>query len=163
MCSPPLLSAGGVAVSGTADCPPPVMPSPPGPSGSVPRLVRSLAPVDAPWPSPPLAARLTPAGAASTWTYDAAGRETTRHWGAAAALTQSYDMAGRLTSQGLWRLLGHSAPSAPGGAPQPAYYDGQGRVVRSVTSTLSGQRRIFAYQWNAHDQLIGVTTPDGAI
>ena len=41
-------------------------------------------------------------------------------------------------------------------------YDGQGRVMRTLTRTLSGQRREWAYTWNGRDQLTGVVTPDGA-
>ena len=41
-------------------------------------------------------------------------------------------------------------------------YDDQGRVVRTVVRTLSGQNREWTYSWNARDQLVAVTTPDGA-
>ncbi|WP_051450308.1 RHS repeat-associated core domain-containing protein [Actinospica robiniae] len=41
-------------------------------------------------------------------------------------------------------------------------YDGQGRVVRTVVRTLSGQNREWTYSWNARDQLVAASTPDGA-
>ena len=41
-------------------------------------------------------------------------------------------------------------------------YDNQGRVIRTLKRTLSGQRREWAYSWNAHDQLTEVVTPDGS-
>lgn len=40
-------------------------------------------------------------------------------------------------------------------------YDDTGRLVRQTRRTLSGQRRIWTYEWNGHQQLTGVTTPDG--
>lgn len=41
-------------------------------------------------------------------------------------------------------------------------HDAQGRVVRATRRTLSGQTREWTYAWNADDQLVRVTTPDGA-
>ena len=41
-------------------------------------------------------------------------------------------------------------------------YDGQGRLIRALKRTLSGQRREWAYSWNVRDQLTEVVTPDGA-
>ncbi|MEU5545757.1 RHS repeat-associated core domain-containing protein [Streptomyces sioyaensis] len=38
-------------------------------------------------------------------------------------------------------------------------YDGQGRLVRTLVRTLSGQRREWHYTWNAEDQLVQVDTP----
>jgi RHS repeat-associated protein len=40
-------------------------------------------------------------------------------------------------------------------------YDAQGRVVRAIRHTLSGQRREWRYGWDAADRLTGVVTPDG--
>ncbi|NGY65997.1 type IV secretion protein Rhs [Lentzea sp. NEAU-D13] len=40
-------------------------------------------------------------------------------------------------------------------------YDAAGRVVREVRRTLSGQRRVREYEWNALNQLVAVTTPEG--
>src|SRR5205807_27770 len=42
-------------------------------------------------------------------------------------------------------------------------HDAQGRIVRTIRRTLSGQTREWTYAWNADDQLIRATTPDGAI
>ncbi|MFG2697223.1 RHS repeat-associated core domain-containing protein [Kitasatospora sp. NPDC048407] len=39
-------------------------------------------------------------------------------------------------------------------------YDDQGRLVRRLARTLSGQRREWRYTWNAEDQLVGLDTPD---
>ncbi|WP_051817856.1 DUF6531 domain-containing protein [Kitasatospora sp. NRRL B-11411] len=39
-------------------------------------------------------------------------------------------------------------------------YDEQGRLVRRLVRTLSGQRREWRYSWNAEDQLVGLATPD---
>lgn len=41
-------------------------------------------------------------------------------------------------------------------------YDAQGRLVRTVRKTLSGESKAWEYEWNALDQLISVTAPDGA-
>jgi RHS repeat-associated protein len=40
-------------------------------------------------------------------------------------------------------------------------YDTAGRVVREVRRTLSGGRRVREYEWNALNQLVAVTTPEG--
>ncbi|MGI5468593.1 RHS repeat-associated core domain-containing protein [Streptomyces sp. CA-132043] len=39
--------------------------------------------------------------------------------------------------------------------------DGEGRIVRTVRRTLSGQKRIRSYTWNSQNQLVGTVTPDG--
>jgi RHS repeat-associated protein len=39
-------------------------------------------------------------------------------------------------------------------------HDGQGRVVRTVQRTLSGQRRVWEFGWNDLNQLTSVTNPD---
>ncbi|GAA0691864.1 hypothetical protein GCM10010193_53030 [Kitasatospora atroaurantiaca] len=39
-------------------------------------------------------------------------------------------------------------------------YDDQGRLVRRLVRTLSGQRREWHYTWNAEDQLVRVDTPE---
>ncbi|HEU5158262.1 MAG TPA: DUF6531 domain-containing protein [Streptosporangiaceae bacterium] len=40
-------------------------------------------------------------------------------------------------------------------------HDAQGRLVRTVRRTLSGQTREWTYVWNADDQLVETTTPEG--
>ena len=40
-------------------------------------------------------------------------------------------------------------------------YDGQGRVSEVRQRTLSGQVLLSRYTWNAYDQLVAVSTPDG--
>ena len=42
-------------------------------------------------------------------------------------------------------------------------HDAQGRVVRTVRRTLSGQTREATFAWDADDRLIRATTPDGHI
>ncbi|WP_143765196.1 DUF6531 domain-containing protein [Catenulispora acidiphila] len=42
-------------------------------------------------------------------------------------------------------------------------YDAQGRTIRAVRRTLSGQRREWNYSWDSNDQLTQVTLPDGAV
>jgi RHS repeat-associated protein len=39
-------------------------------------------------------------------------------------------------------------------------YDDQGRLVRALSRTLSGQRREWQYSWDARDRLVRVDTPD---
>ena len=39
-------------------------------------------------------------------------------------------------------------------------HDAQGRVVRCVRHTLSGQTRTWTYEWDAYDRLTGITTPE---
>jgi RHS repeat-associated protein len=41
-------------------------------------------------------------------------------------------------------------------------YDGQGRVIRTVRRTLSGQAHTRSYTWDADDQLTAVTNDDGS-
>ena len=40
-------------------------------------------------------------------------------------------------------------------------YDAQGRMVKAVRRTLSGQQKVWAYMYNALDQLTEVTSPSG--
>lgn len=42
-------------------------------------------------------------------------------------------------------------------------HDAQGRIIRVLRRTLSGQTRETTYAWDAHDRLVRVITPDGAI
>jgi len=109
-------------------------------------------------------------GETRSYALDAVGRIT-----AVTALgwreDYAYDAVGNLT------LAAHSGrPEADAGgrrelagtlltrAGRVAYiYDGQGRVVRATSATLSGQKRIWAYEWNSLDQLTAVTTPDGTV
>ncbi|MGH6655489.1 MAG: DUF6531 domain-containing protein [Actinocrinis sp.] len=42
-------------------------------------------------------------------------------------------------------------------------YDGQGRVVRTIRRTLSGQTRQWTYAWDTDDRLTSATTPEGAV
>ncbi|MFD7767760.1 RHS repeat-associated core domain-containing protein [Streptomyces sp. NPDC059787] len=83
----------------------------------------------------------------------------------------AYDTAGRLVSA---RLPEDGASDSPVRsfaydgtrlvrAGRHAYsHDAQGRVVRRVLTTLSGKRRVWAYDWDAEDRLIRVVTPEGA-
>ncbi|MGK5534110.1 DUF6531 domain-containing protein [Streptomyces sp. URMC 129] len=40
-------------------------------------------------------------------------------------------------------------------------YDAQGRVIRRSRRLLSGGSKVWNYEWDAHDRLIAVITPDG--
>jgi RHS repeat-associated protein len=40
-------------------------------------------------------------------------------------------------------------------------HDGQGRVVARRYQTVSGQRRVWYYTWDAFDRMVGVLAPDG--
>ncbi|MBA8926850.1 RHS repeat-associated protein [Kutzneria viridogrisea] len=42
-------------------------------------------------------------------------------------------------------------------------HDPQGRLVTRQVRTLSGQQRVWRYQWNSQDRLVGLTTPDGIV
>lgn len=50
------------------------------------------------------------------------------------------------------------------GAGRTTYtHDAHGRVTEMRRRTLSGQTRVWRYTWNADDQLVSVTTPDGHV
>ncbi|MDH6580654.1 DUF6531 domain-containing protein [Kitasatospora sp. MAP5-34] len=42
-------------------------------------------------------------------------------------------------------------------------HDGQGRVVRSVRRTISGQEKESRYSWDAEDRLVEALTPEGTV
>jgi RHS repeat-associated protein len=89
---------------------------------------------------------VTAAGWTEEYTYDELGNLTAAQPGAPA------DTAGPRTLDGfLLRGAGRSSYE----------YDAQGRLTREVRRTLSGQRRIWTYQWNGRNQLTGASTPDG--
>lgn len=101
--------------------------------------------------------QLTPAGRvtgvdATTWReryqYDLAGNVV------AAAPGIEHDAAGTVEFDG----------ARPRSAGRVGYeYDAQGRLVRVVRRTLSGQRHVWAYTWNAHNRLVEVVTPEGHV
>ncbi|MFE1247707.1 RHS repeat-associated core domain-containing protein [Streptomyces sp. NPDC058735] len=85
-----------------------------------------------------------------SYAYDSGGRLISSHRdqgaGAGGELPQRYEYSGnRLTRAGRINYT----------------YDAQGRVVRRTRRTLSGQRKSWAYTWNAEDRLTGLVTPDG--
>ena len=89
---------------------------------------------------------ITAAGWTEQYTYDELGNLTATQPGTPA------DTAGPRALDGfLLRGAGRSSYE----------YDAQGRLVREVRRTLSGQRRIWTYQWDGRSQLTGATTPDG--
>ncbi|HEX7309408.1 RHS repeat-associated core domain-containing protein [Lentzea sp.] len=78
--------------------------------------------------------------------YDPAGNIT------AAAWLPGGDTEGqREFDRGLLRAAGRTSFT----------YDGQGRVSEVRRRTLSGQTLLWRYRWNAFDQLVEVSTPDG--
>ena len=94
------------------------------------------------------AGRVTTVSAA-TWTeryaYDALGNLATADPGAPS------DAAGPRVVEGFFlRSAGRSTYD----------YDTAGRLVRETRRTLSGQRLVWTYAWNALNQLVGVTTPN---
>jgi RHS repeat-associated protein len=40
-------------------------------------------------------------------------------------------------------------------------YDAQGRLIKKTRRTLSGQQRVWSYQYDAFDRLLSATSPDG--
>ncbi|MGV9242762.1 DUF6531 domain-containing protein [Streptomyces sp. NPDC003710] len=90
---------------------------------------------------------------AHTWNeryvYDALGNiiraDDTRHPDGATAGRRAYDGS-------LLRIAGRTSYE----------YDDQGRLVRRLVRTLSGQRREWRYAWDGEDQLTDVYTPDGS-
>ena len=87
---------------------------------------------------------------AATWTeqyaYDRLGNLTAANPG------QESDTAGERVNDGvLLRRAGRTSYE----------YDEQGRLVRSVRRTLSGQRLEWTYTWNGFGRLAAVTMPDG--
>ncbi|MGH3468692.1 MAG: RHS repeat-associated core domain-containing protein, partial [Thermocrispum sp.] len=99
---------------------------------------------------------------------DRAGRVTAVH-GNGWTERYAYDAAGNIT-QAQWPA---AAPEAQGPreytgtlikrAGNTAYqHDAQGRLVQRRRRTLSGQQQAWAFDWDAEDRLLGVTTPDGA-
>jgi RHS repeat-associated protein len=97
---------------------------------------------------------------------DPVGRVTAVH---AATWTETY------AYDGLGNVARATAPDDPDGerehsgtlirrAGRTTYeHDAQGRVIRTVHRTLSGQVRRWTYLWDADDRLTSVTTPDGVI
>jgi RHS repeat-associated protein len=57
---------------------------------------------------------------------------------------------------------GYDATGARAGGGAGYQYDADGRVVARTERTLSGQARTWRQVWNAEDQLVEVSTPDGA-
>ncbi|HEU5333637.1 MAG TPA: DUF6531 domain-containing protein [Actinocrinis sp.] len=100
---------------------------------------------------------------------DAVGRVTTVS-GPSWDERYAYDRSGNL-SEATWPEAGDEAQGQRryqgtliGVAGRTTYeHDAQGRVVRTVRRTLSGQTRQWTYTWNADDQLVRATTPDGAV
>ncbi|HWO59066.1 MAG TPA: RHS repeat-associated core domain-containing protein [Umezawaea sp.] len=98
--------------------------------------------------------------------FDPAGRLTAVH-GPGGAERYGYDPTGNLThaagqpdndTQGP-RVFQHGLIRSAG---RTTYtHDGQGRVTEVRRRTLSGQVRRWLYAWDADDQLVEVTTPDG--
>ncbi|OLT41249.1 hypothetical protein BJF85_24305 [Saccharomonospora sp. CUA-673] len=104
---------------------------------------------------------------------DAAGRITAVR-GQGWTEQYAYDAAGNIT-HGTW-------PAAPDGAGNPEAqgpreyagtvmrragnttyrHDAQGRMVQRTRRTLSGRQQTWTFTWNAEDQLVAVSTPDGA-
>lgn len=83
------------------------------------------------------------------YAYDASGNPT---WAAASGPLADADASGQRDYEGtLVRRAGRTSYE----------YDGQGRVVRQIRHTLSGQQRNWHYTWDADDQLTDVVTPDG--
>jgi RHS repeat-associated protein len=106
-------------------------------------------------------------GGVRRFDLDPAGRITAVHT-AAGRETYAYDAMGNLaganypapddTSQGVRQAQGTLVRQAG----RVSYdYDEQGRVVRALRRTLSGQRQEWRYIWDIDDRLIGVVTPDG--
>lgn len=90
---------------------------------------------------------------AANWTeqyaYDPTGNPT---WAAGAMPPEQDDTGGPREYTGtLVRRAGRTVYE----------HDGQGRVVSQTRRTLSGQRRVWRYTWDADDRLTDVTTPDG--
>jgi RHS repeat-associated protein len=84
----------------------------------------------------------------------------------------AFDAAGRLTSAS-WPSADQDAQDAQGErqyagsrlvrAGRTIYeYDAQGRVIRKLRRTLSGQTREWTFAWDADDKLVEATTPDGS-
>jgi RHS repeat-associated protein len=79
----------------------------------------------------------------------------------------TYDELGNLTATQPGTPADTAGPRALDGfllrgAGRSSYeYDARGRLIREVRRTLSGQRRIWTYQWNGRSQLTSATTPDG--
>ncbi|MBS2553446.1 hypothetical protein KGQ19_42000 [Catenulispora sp. NL8] len=97
--------------------------------------------------------------------YDAIGRVTAvsaRTWNEAYA----YDAFGNLASATLPGDSHTAGDRETAGtlvrrAGRTSYeYDSAGRVIRRIRRTLSGQRKIWSYSWNADDRLTEVTLPD---
>ena len=105
---------------------------------------------------------LTPGGRvtgvrATTWAeryvYDALGNLVVAQPGPEPSSEDSSGVDGPRTVDGmLLRSAGRASYD----------YDAAGRVVREVRHTLSGMRRVREYEWNALNQLVAVTTPEGA-
>lgn len=122
------------------------------------------------------------------WGYRADGLPVSVRDGATGQRTFSLDAAGRITAvdgagwseRYAYDAAGNLAHSESPAADQDTVgprtitgtlvraagrtrheYDAQGRVVRTTRSTLSGQRRVWSYVYDACDQLTDVTTPDG--
>ncbi len=101
---------------------------------------------------------------------DPAGRVTAVR---AATWTESYayDTLGNLTEadlpgdEGAPERGGHeSSGTLIRRAGRTGYeHDGQGRLIRTIRHTLSGQRGEWRYDWDAEDRLTRVVTPDGAV
>ncbi|HEV7935717.1 MAG TPA: RHS repeat-associated core domain-containing protein [Actinomadura sp.] len=103
---------------------------------------------------------------------DPAGRVTAVH-GAGWNERYAYDAAGNLT-QAAWPSPQHPTPDSDAigereyagtlirRAGNVRYeHDAQGRLVRTVRRTLSGQVRQWTYTWDAQDRLVSATTPEG--
>jgi RHS repeat-associated protein len=113
--------------------------------------------VDVAGPSGPVARR--------GWTYRADGFPT-----AVADLVDgprdiTLDPVGRIeavTGPQWSERYGYDPTGARAGGGAAYQYDADGRVIARTERTLSGQARTWRQVWNADDQLVELTTPDGA-
>ncbi|WP_346655878.1 RHS repeat-associated core domain-containing protein [Streptomyces sp. RFCAC02] len=90
----------------------------------------------------------TPDGEES-YGYDAAGNQSAAHW-----------PSGGTETQGARQYTGSLLTRA---GRTEFRYDGAGRVVARERAAMSKERGAWRYVWNAEDQLVSATTPDGTV